>query len=223
MPKISIIAPAQSGKSTLAKALIEDDNRYKILSIGNPIKAMARIFYDKPFSKNKNAVVDQVYKKIKLRYFLQKLGQWGRDLFGELVWLDIILNKNKHKYIIIDDVRTVEELRFLLTCQHDTKVILLHKKGATYKNKIYKDSTEWLPVHLIKYWKNYKKNIWLKMLKLFFKKYKDLYYILNRFSDDSKDGCIDGKIYFFEIDDCKDDIKKLKEIFKETIIKKLKE
>ena len=97
MYKIGIIGKLCSGKTTVAKSIKFNLNKldFKICSFGLKVKEIACELFNMDMN-NKN------------RLIMQSVGTKMREI-DENVWVNYIINSNKDKNIIVDDVRYLNE------------------------------------------------------------------------------------------------------------------
>jgi dephospho-CoA kinase len=92
--KIAITGKMCSGKSSLAKLILENDKRYEIFSFGKKVKEVAEDLFN---------------MKEKDRSLLVNIGTKMREI-DENVWINYIINQKKDKdYFVIDDLRYQNE------------------------------------------------------------------------------------------------------------------
>ena len=92
--KFAITGKMCSGKSSLAKLILENDKRYEIFSFGKKVKEVAEDLFN---------------MKEKDRSLLVNIGTKMREI-DENVWINYIINQTKDKdYCVIDDVRYQNE------------------------------------------------------------------------------------------------------------------
>jgi hypothetical protein len=119
-PKIGICGNLHAGKSTLAGMLV--DRGYIHQAFAGPLKdfavtAVNNIWYDKAQRVGsslgwKEFTLDDLREdKTKFRLLLQFIGQYGRDTFGEDIWIRMF--DPPAGMIVVDDVRHHNEVEFL--------------------------------------------------------------------------------------------------------------
>ena len=92
--KFAITGKMCSGKSSLAKLILENDKRYEIFSFGKKVKEVAEDLFN---------------MKEKDRSLLVNIGTKMREI-DENVWINYIINQTKDKdYCVIDDLRYQNE------------------------------------------------------------------------------------------------------------------
>lgn len=92
--KFAITGKMCSGKSSLAKLILENDKRYEIFSFGKKVKEVAEDLFN---------------MKEKDRSLLVNIGTKMREI-DENVWINYIINQTKDKkFCIIDDLRYQNE------------------------------------------------------------------------------------------------------------------
>lgn len=132
---IAIIAPAGSGKSTLAEVINQYYPDSKIMSFADPIKSMLFDMYKNPYGDKEQ--VDVLGMNITLRQALNRLGtDWGRDMMSKDIWIRALHEKiknNEEEIIIIDDLRFVNELSYLV--KQEAMIILLFTNHQISKEK----------------------------------------------------------------------------------------
>lgn len=151
MVKVSITGIANSGKTTLAKMIVnqirkQNKNRYYMsaayLAFADPIKEMAQTMFPELPSKFlygpsefRNAVIPGAYKNKKVITVRQLLIDIGIELgrgYNENIWLDNFdcrFNKTKAKIIVVPDVRRINEFEHL-------------KSKGFYQIKLYRNTGE---------------------------------------------------------------------------------
>tara|TARA_B100000035_G_scaffold299141_1_gene293557 strand:- start:70 stop:603 length:534 start_codon:yes stop_codon:yes gene_type:complete len=127
--KIAISGPMGSGKSTIAKMIKSDNDKYIIYSFGKKIKDIA---YDL-FNMDKN---------FKDRSLLINIADKMRDIDPDIWAKYIVKQMDGHKYCIIDDLRFQNELD-ILENDNDWIYIILHidnDKRLERLKKLYPDN-----------------------------------------------------------------------------------
>ena len=119
--KVAITGKMCSGKTSLAKLIQEQDNRYEIYSFGKKVKEVA---------------VDLFDMKEKDRSLLVNIGTKMREIDSN-VWVNYVINQTKDKeYCIIDDLRYQNEYDALI--KNGFKVIQLIVDSKTQEERIIK-------------------------------------------------------------------------------------
>ncbi|WP_422023394.1 hypothetical protein [Pyruvatibacter mobilis] len=126
---IALYAPAQSGKSEVAKVL-RDDFGYTLVKFAGPLKAMVRTLLTEagiPRWRHaryiegdlKEAVIPELGSSISSRQLMQTLGtEWGRDALSDNFWVELALARIEAQHragmsVVIDDMRFPNELEMV--------------------------------------------------------------------------------------------------------------
>jgi hypothetical protein len=145
---MAIIAPKETGKSTLASCIANLYGYTSIKSFAGPIKDMLSPMYKDVYGKDKEQL-DIFGMGIPLRKAMTTLGRWGRNTIHEDIWinyLDNYLSSDSHFNYIIDDLRFKNELSYLV--QQEATIILLTRMDS-YKRLNNIDESEQLSHDLI--------------------------------------------------------------------------
>lgn len=133
---IALMGRKGSGKSTIAKYFIQEDESFKRVSFAKPLKDMIRTFL-KAYGLNDETVEHMVDGHLKEqpitgldvtpRHLMQTIGtEWGRECVGEDVWGDLMrgsiqtIHTEGNKFIC-DDARFNNEVDNLM--EYDTLLI----------------------------------------------------------------------------------------------------
>lgn len=118
---LALAGPKFIGKSTIAAA-IEKESRSigcdaKIMSLATHLKAMSSVLI-KPGGMSTEHKEDPTYGICgkSPRFIMQSVGAWGRETFGENIWVDMLRDKIKlhpNSRIIIDDLRYDNEAKMI--------------------------------------------------------------------------------------------------------------
>ena len=123
---IGVTGKARGGKDTLAEQIhhVVGKGRAAKVAFADPIKEMLKALgvddIDK-YKTEKHPVLD-----VTSRVMMQTLGtDWGRDIIGESIWIDIAKKSGEGKeFLIISDVRFANEAKFVRD-----NGILIHVEG----------------------------------------------------------------------------------------------
>jgi len=140
---IGLYSPApQSGKSTVAKFLAQSYG-YEIVPFASTLKGMTRVFLQSFYGDvatpawmdaNKDLVVfEKAGHDITVRYLMQTLGtEWGRELLGRDVWVDLWRHSVSDKLLVIaDDMRFPNEFEAVHALGGETWCVM--RSGAERK------------------------------------------------------------------------------------------
>lgn len=126
MKLIGLTGPAGSGKSTVAKHLVEYEN-FRLVKFAGPLKAMTRTLFEEmgADSENRWRFIEGDLKELRLgwlgghspRHAMQTLGtEWGRKCMGEDFWVNVAKNRIVSEFeadptacLVFDDVRFENE------------------------------------------------------------------------------------------------------------------
>lgn len=144
---IGLVGKAQSGKSTVAKILVEEFG-YKIYPMANPIRNAIQAAF--PFVTEyqlrgaKEEIIPQLGKTG--RHMLQQLGHnWGRETIGTDTWVkanDALIKKNNEDFakIVVDDVRYDNEIDWIKS--KGGKIICVDRPGINDEDSWRKHPSE---------------------------------------------------------------------------------
>lgn len=118
---VGLAGRKQSGKSTLAAALVERAD-FHIISFASPLKAMMEslCYYGNLYSPPPDREEPiHLFGGRSMRYALQTLGtDWGRDRISKSLWVDIAMRRiealPENARVVIDDVRFANELHAII-------------------------------------------------------------------------------------------------------------
>ncbi len=119
MVKLAIFGKMCSGKTTIANNLIEINNQFVKLSFADKVKDIAKELFN---------------MEDKDRKLLQMIGTKMREI-DEDVWAKYIIEKaNSFEYVIIDDLRFINEFKALK--KNDFKIIKLKISEELQKKRL---------------------------------------------------------------------------------------
>lgn len=120
---IAISGKICSGKTTLAEAIKEIDNRFKICPVAYSIKQAVYNAVEGVENDNKD----------EFRKAYQVIGGLGRKLHGSKFWVNRLMRyaqMNGNKFIIVDDVRLPEEVEVITAMSDENFTIRLNISEA---------------------------------------------------------------------------------------------
>ena len=138
---IAFAGPAGVGKSTAARYLTTEARLGKVLtlSFAEPMREMvATILWNGSDSFTQEHKNDPLYGLCGKtpRQLLETIGtEWGKNLIGENIWLDILANQitsSNFDTYVIDDLRTDAEATYLSNV-FNAIIIHLSRPGIEYK------------------------------------------------------------------------------------------
>lgn len=155
MKIIGILGPAGSGKTTVARYLVEKYGAVRY-AFGDPLKEIAGrtldFSHDQLYgSQEQKEAVDPRYG-FSPRWFMQRLGTEGiRSVLGEDFWWKLCLERifdEKPPLAVIDDVRFENEAEGILFAgsqykQHPTYVWKLESAGQSSADPSHPSEAEW--------------------------------------------------------------------------------
>ena len=125
MVKIAITGKMCSGKTTIAKYIMEKNNNFIKLSFADKVKELASDLFD---------------MKEKDRYLLQSIGTKMREI-KEDVWASYTVKKaNNFNFVVIDDLRyknefnKIKESNFIIIKLNISKNLQINRLKKLYKN-----------------------------------------------------------------------------------------